>query len=1257
MHAELVVKTPSLAGSSELLVIAPIKPGFVPSLDAITYTTRSRMLLRALHAARRNAHEFNLFRAVSDAVERVGVIQTLRLAVLEPDGQASAGSILLSVNFDGSYEAYVRTIWQKSARLLDLIFCNTLGHVTGWDHSHDQWSEWLRSRQVDTPFYYGPPGIAKPDFTAMTMQQRLQRREADVDLLSTRCPVADAEHIAWELIQRDRDPQSGPHAQPPAKAAPAGVREGIRQGLTGLAGVFRLTELYAPVDPVDGPLLHRAAHELLPEFQRLTESAQHLPTIQATAGSRLAQALAWFSQPAPLPAVRRTPRLPSKPPVLPARAQAGILQSMDGAQGACVCLIGVDGPAAAAALLSAFTPTPQDEAGAATCVNLALSFEGLRACGLSERVLGRLPLEFQQGMQRRAGVLGDQQANHPRRWSLPRRNTEALRHPRAVTPDDAARVPLEAVHALLHVRFRGVSEETVGGDLATRLAALESRGVRLLSVQWLRRRIENDQVLDHFGYADGLSDPVFGPDRKSRVKNQVHLGEALIGHPNAADAAPALGPDLAPLLRDASFLVVRKLIQDVAAFERAVQAMVTPGRSAEDVKAKLMGRWPDGRPLVPFGRGGINDFDYQGDPEGSACPFAAHIRRANPRSTEPAGPVAVPPLPGARPPHLLRRGMSYADPTPDGKEEKGLFFMAYNASIGEQFEVVQRWLAGGNSPGAPSGGADPICGVPEAGRRRFHRFEDRGTVVHMPLDGDDELGVEATPLVRLAWGGYFLAPSLDGLAHLRQCAEAAVQPAAPVAWDVRRGAAEIDRLLALEASAGAEVALQGWKTALEDPESRRLFLTASVWAAVRALHGGLLRTPYGVLVASEPLVDAVLGDCRGRYTVAGYQLRLKDTLGPIFLGLDAGPEYDRQAGALNDAIQKLGFDEGYLSARKITGMLMSAWIADATVRARSYGEARWELNVDVREITVNVLGGLLELWFGLRQDPDKPLLRRGEFTWAPPRPGDPAPYPGSFYTPSRYTFQPNPTETVRQVAERDGRHLRRKMTAFLQAHDAGISAKVTRAVLDDLGATPAARDYDLAARTIAGAIMGFVPTTDNNLRRIVGEWLLDQTLWRLRAATPPNALADPVAGRTLLHEPIVRAMMLRPMPEFIWRTATEAHTLPTATGRSFDVAVGDRMVLGLVSVTQQGLEQGARDVTPIFGGNRWANPSPRHACPGMPAAMGVMAGLLGWLVDTPLTLRPAAAAGLLSFEGPVGPANPAGPATPPGAAGPVSPAP
>jgi deferrochelatase/peroxidase EfeB/lysophospholipase L1-like esterase len=1254
MHKELVVNTPSLAGSSDLLVIAPIKPGFVPALDAVTYTSRAKLLLRALHAGRKNAHEHNLFRAVSDAVERVGVIQTLRVAVLEPDETNTAGSILLSVNFDGAYEAYLRTIWQKSARLLDLIFCNTVGHVTGWDHSCEAWGRWLHSRQIDTPFYYGAPSMTKGDVTVLRMQDRFQRRVADTDLLITQTAAADAEHIAWQLIEKDRDPQSGPFAAGPTKAIKAGEREGIRQGLQGLAGIYRLADLYTPGTP-DGELLHHAACELLPEFVRMWES-KYGATIEDVAGERLGDALKWLAQSRPLPTVRRKPPLPSSAPTLPPRAQAGILRSIDKADRACVCLVAFDDASAAAGFLSEFVPTAEGAwASGQRCVNLALTLDGLRACGVPERVLDRLPIEFRQGMQRRAGVLGDVHANHPRRWALPLLNwPAAIERPAAPLPQGTPGVPLEAVHALLHVRVIGTSEAALGREMKKRFAKLA--GVRPLSVQWLRRNFDKSGgVVDHFGYSDGHSDPVFAPDDAYFFPNQVHVGEALVGHANAADARPDLGGDLAPLLQDASYLVVRKLRQDVGAFEAAVKA-AHPDHKL--VKAKLMGRETDGTPLIKTtgelkGFDKFNDFNYDGDPAGSACPFAAHIRRANPRASDGVQSNEVQAVPGARPPRLFRRGMSYSDSVDGAASETGLFFMAYNASIGEQFEVVQRWLAGGNSSGAPSGGADPICGVPEPGRRRFFRFEDNGgKVVHMALDGDDELGVEATPLVRLAWGAYFLAPSLDGVEHLAKlAADAAALDGAqaaptPVAWSVAEGMAAIERLRALEASSGAELALDHWKAALEDPESRREYRTASIWAAVRQAHGGLLRTPYGVLVADATLVERVLTDVESRYSAARYQERLEHTIGPIFLGLDAGTEYDRQASACNREIMKLTYEDGYTTARASTQKVLKRWIDDADVRAGAYGESRWELNIDFRDVTARVLADLLEYWFGL--SPAGGYLMADGFDWAFSEKG-PARYPGAFYTPSRYTFQPQPTETVREIAKLHGQHLRERMTGFLQTADAGIgAATVTRAVLDDAGLRKpdGSKDYDLAARTIAGAIMGFVPTTDNNLRRIVDEWLRDQTVWQLRARIPSESLVDPREGWALLEEPITRTMMLKPMPEFIWRTAVDDHVLATTEGGVFDVHAGDRMVLGLVSATQQKLERGARDVVPVFGGNRWAKPAPRHACPGLPAAMGAIAGVLSAIVDAPQALRPATSAGVLSFEGPVTKSQPFDPSKP-----------
>lgn len=203
MQPEFEIKTPSLAASTELLAMAPIRRGFVPSLDTITYKSRVKLLLKLLHAGRQSHHEYRPLRAMSDAVERVGVIRSLRVAVVEGRREVD-DRILLSVHFDGSYEAYVRTIWQRAARLLDLIFCNAKGYVTGWDHPFDDWNTWIRSVQISTPFFYATPGITYPDQTYLQMLERRDRGGADNEGRRTRIAVPSAEEIAWSIVVKQR---------------------------------------------------------------------------------------------------------------------------------------------------------------------------------------------------------------------------------------------------------------------------------------------------------------------------------------------------------------------------------------------------------------------------------------------------------------------------------------------------------------------------------------------------------------------------------------------------------------------------------------------------------------------------------------------------------------------------------------------------------------------------------------------------------------------------------------------------------------------------------------------------------------------------------------------------------------------------------------------------------------------------------------------------------------------------------------------
>ena len=81
--------------------------------------------------------------------------------------------------------------------------------------------------------------------------------------------------------------------------------------------------------------------------------------------------------------------------------------------------------------------------------------------------------------------------------------------------------------------------------------------------------------------------------------------------------------------------------------KRWIRAHAGDGEDAEEtLKAKILGRWPNGDSLIRRPRDArsdgqratrgnttsdINDFTYADDPDGVRCPLGAHVRRSNPR--------------------------------------------------------------------------------------------------------------------------------------------------------------------------------------------------------------------------------------------------------------------------------------------------------------------------------------------------------------------------------------------------------------------------------------------------------------------------------------------------------------------------------------------------------------------------------------------------------------------------------------------------
>ena len=435
--------------------------------------------------------------------------------------------------------------------------------------------------------------------------------------------------------------------------------------------------------------------------------------------------------------------LPPEPPLQdPDNVQGGIRTAYPDANHGGLLFLQFSTPAALAAFLGALRVTSEADrpTPGQIVTNVAFSVEGLRVAGLSDDEVRSLPDEFVQGMERRAGLLGDVRWNHPRRWRLPASNwTLGINAPDLREDDPAPRIDLSAVHAVLQLRLLSSTPQTTAEARPTLMAEMNrlvdvDPGVRPLSIQWMQRqRDPSGAVQDHFGFADGNSNPVLRQSQAgTHFSNQVHLGEILCGYPNLADKTAPFGDEtnrVHTMLRDGSFLAVRKLRQDVEALEETLyhstrQAAdaagpTDPVLTRETLLAKMMGRWPTGHPKagqpltqVPPSDPLLNDFNYDYDAQAEQCPFHAHIRRANPRVriTRADG--------GARPPRIVRRGMSYGPPARSGddmqtarealQQERGLVFMAYNASLGEQFEVVQRWLAGGNSSGSYSGESDPL---------------------------------------------------------------------------------------------------------------------------------------------------------------------------------------------------------------------------------------------------------------------------------------------------------------------------------------------------------------------------------------------------------------------------------------------------------------------------------------------------------------------------------------------------------------------
>jgi Dyp-type peroxidase family len=438
---------------------------------------------------------------------------------------------------------------------------------------------------------------------------------------------------------------------------------------------------------------------------------------------------------------------------------------------------------AAQAWLAAITPQieastrrPQHSPKPNNVVQVALTAPGLLAFGLTQDAMQTFPREFMIGMAdpERSKVLGDSGESAPEHWQIGG----------SASPE---------MHLLLLIYAS--SAEHMREATARYLPDVAAAGMKEL----FRQETYRDSVAEPFGFRDGISQPAIdgAPAPVMPGQSVIKPGEFLLGYENEYGQQPpmptvAQEQDVANVLaadphargrksfgRNGTFLVVRKLAQDVAGFWAFVDQQARRPDGAIDAAkrelfaAKLVGRWRSGAPLTlaavqddpALGKDARRNDDFlymPTDAEGFACPVGSHTRRSNPRDTQPPNPTRSLVITNRH--RVLRRARPYREygqppSTGDAGAEVGLVFMCINADIQRQFEFVQQtWINNPKFNGLYDN-KDPLIGDNNATPIGSGSMTIQRSPVRQKVDGIPRFVV-------VKGGGYFFLPAISALRFL-----------------------------------------------------------------------------------------------------------------------------------------------------------------------------------------------------------------------------------------------------------------------------------------------------------------------------------------------------------------------------------------------------------------------------------------------------------------------------------------------------------
>jgi Dyp-type peroxidase family len=410
-------------------------------------------------------------------------------------------------------------------------------------------------------------------------------------------------------------------------------------------------------------------------------------------------------------------------------------------------------------------------------IQIAFTGCGLTKIGLGDDTVGTFSPYLQAGMATddSARVLGDTGASDPKLWEFGGRNPSAPCN-------------IDNMHVMIALF---TCDDALMDALHAEQAALWNGALRELHVEYGHRL---PKAKEHFNFHDGIDEPAIigSGDLPERGQESVQPGEFILSYTNGynqpsrspttrADNDPKgllpisiMYPDRRDLGRNGTYLVFRKLEQNVPEFWNFWRDHGDSKDEAVWLAAKSVGRWRSGAPLTlspdfddpTYAQDGINnDFLYlENDPHGLKCPVLSHIRRANPRDSIPLRPDLS--LKEVSRHRIIRRGFSYGPfldyetenvdgkLNPDG-ERRGLHFICFNSDIERQFVFLQQtWV---NNAGFQGGvnQKDPLTGDC-----------DGSNVMSIPREPAARNVNNLLRFVEMKGGGYFFFPSVPALRYL-----------------------------------------------------------------------------------------------------------------------------------------------------------------------------------------------------------------------------------------------------------------------------------------------------------------------------------------------------------------------------------------------------------------------------------------------------------------------------------------------------------